>query len=225
MIPRFVSFSVKEWKNIKQKKNIIENIKQLNSKVCIRSSFAKEDSKTKSMAGVFDSEINIDNNQKNLEKKINKLIKSYSIFSNKENEVLDSKILIQNFVKNSEISGVITNKNLQDGTPYYVINYDDQSGYTNTVTSGNKSGGRVLYVYKNEKNNLRSRKFKRIIFSIKELEKIGDYPMDIEFSLNKKINSLFFKQGHCQLTENGKKLTKVFLKKIYIKIKKNFIKF
>tara|TARA_B100000700_G_scaffold329969_1_gene453917 strand:- start:251 stop:2632 length:2382 start_codon:yes stop_codon:yes gene_type:complete len=225
VIPRFVSFSVKEWKNIKQKKNIIENIKQLNSKVCIRSSFAKEDSKTKSMAGVFDSEINIDNNQKNLEKKINKLIKSYSIFSNKENEVLDSKILIQNFVKNSEISGVITNKNLQDGTPYYVINYDDQSGYTNTVTSGNKSGGRVLYVYKNEKNNLRSRKFKRIIFSIKELEKkIGDYPMDIEFSLNKKNKFFIFQARPLSTYRKWKKIDQSIFKKNIYKNQKKFYK-
>ena len=35
VIPRFVSFSVKEWKNIKQKKNIIENIKQLNSRLLV----------------------------------------------------------------------------------------------------------------------------------------------------------------------------------------------
>ena len=171
IIPRFVSFAVKEWKNKKQKQNIINEIKHLNSQICIRSSFVKEDSKTKSMAGVFDSEINIDNKRKILEEKINKLIKSYSTFSDKKNDILNSKVLIQNFVKNSAISGVITNQNLQDGTPYYVINYDDQSGHTDTVTSGNKSGGRVLYIYKNEKNNLRSKKFKRIILSVKELEK------------------------------------------------------
>ena len=51
---------------------------------------------------------------------------------------MKSEILYQNFINNSILSGVVTNRCLKDGTEYYVINYDDTSNKTNTVTSGGK---------------------------------------------------------------------------------------
>ena len=66
LIPKFTVFNVKRWKNTKEQKKIIQNIKNnLNPRICIRSSFSKEDSKTNSMAGVFDSEINTINEKSN----------------------------------------------------------------------------------------------------------------------------------------------------------------
>ena len=47
------------------KRKIIEKIiKNLNRKICIRSSFFKEDNSKSSMAGQFDSYININNEKK-----------------------------------------------------------------------------------------------------------------------------------------------------------------
>ena len=226
LIPKFTVFNVKQWQNTKEQKKIIQNIKNnLNPRICIRSSFSKEDSKTNSMAGVFDSEINTINEKKNLKDIINKLIRKYTKFSKKKYELLNSKILVQNFIKNTSISGVVTNRCLQDGTPYYVINYDDQSGFTNTVTSGNKTGGRVLYVFKNEKNNLRSKKFKKIIIAIKELEKkIGDFPLDVEFALNKNNKLYIFQVRPLSTYKNWKKINKNLFKKIIIQNQKKFYK-
>ena len=95
-------------------------------------------------------------------------------------------LLIQNFVKNSICSGVVTNYTLGDGAPYYSINYNDQTSSTLSVTSGDKNSYRVLHVSRNSNKNIRSIKFKKIIDSIKKIEKIYKFkPLDIEFALNK----------------------------------------
>ena len=83
VIPKFYFFDLKEWKNEKEK--IVEKIvKKLDRKICIRSSFFKEDNSKSSMAGQFDSYININNDKKNLFFFITKLIHQYKIFEKKK---------------------------------------------------------------------------------------------------------------------------------------------
>ena len=54
------------------------------------------------------------------------------------------------------MSGVIFTQELNTGAPYYVINYDDISGLTNTVTSGEGDyANRTLYVLRGKAANLR----------------------------------------------------------------------
>ena len=57
-------------------------------------------------------------------------------------------------VFNSKLSGVLTNYCIKDGSFYYVINYDDISGSTDSVTSGSKTGGRVINIFRDEPNSL-----------------------------------------------------------------------
>lgn len=64
-IPKFYYFNIKSWK--KNKNYIISLINQnFENKICIRSSFMGEDSSNKSMAGKFESFINIENKKKSL---------------------------------------------------------------------------------------------------------------------------------------------------------------
>ena len=122
--------------------------------------------------------------------------------------------MFQNYVGNSILSGVVTNYCIKDGTDYYVINYDDTSSLTNTVTSGNKSGGRVINIFKKNFNGLRSLKFKKIIESIKEIEdKIGNKALDVEFALSEdnKVNILQIRP--LSTSKNWKSIQKdIFLK-------------
>ena len=56
----FIDNSIQSFKNDKDKIKLIEQIKnQLNEKICIRSSFYKEDSAKSSLAGKFDSFIRV----------------------------------------------------------------------------------------------------------------------------------------------------------------------
>ena len=51
-------------------------------------------------------------------------------------------------IKNVSMSGVIFTKDINTGAPYYVVNYDDETGRTDTVTAGTDYN-RSLYIYRN----------------------------------------------------------------------------
>ena len=63
-------------------------------------------------------------------------------------------------VKNVWTSGVIFTKNINNSSPYYIINYDDKSGKTDKVTSGNdKYANKVLKILRGKENQLLSPRF------------------------------------------------------------------
>ena len=186
-IPKFIYFNVSAWK--KNKNKLIKQVKKkLQNRICIRSSYYSEDSPKSSLAGKFDSFINIKNEKKNIVYAVENLIEQYLNFDKKKVNFGKNYLLVQNFVQNSICSGVITNYTLGDGAPYFTINYNDISKSTLSVTSGDKDSFRVLYVSKKTTKNIRSNKFKKIIEAIKKIEKVYDYkPLDIEFALNKQL--------------------------------------
>ena len=96
-------------------------------------------------------------------------------------------------ILNTQLSGVLTNYCIKDGSFYYVINYDDVSGSTDSVTSGSKTGGRVINIFRDKTSLVRSKKLKKVIESIKEIElKIGNKPIDLEFAIDKSGNVNIF---------------------------------
>ena len=162
-IPTFYKYKIEEIK--KNKKNFkLPNKKSIKKKICIRSSYFLEDNKNKSMAGEFEGVTNVINSKKNLILGINKLVKQYELKSKNKFIVNQSEIIFQNYLFCSKLSGVVTNFCIQDGSDYYVINYDDSSSLTNTVTSGSKTGGRVIHIFKKNISGLRSNIFKNNLF-------------------------------------------------------------
>ena len=165
IIPTFYKYKVEDIK--KNKKKILRLIlKSLSKKICIRSSYFFEDNKNKSMAGEFEGLSNVTNSKKNLMLGMNTLIKQYESKSKNKFIINQSEIIFQNYLFDSKLSGVVTNFCIQDGSDYYVINYDDTSSLTNTVTSGSETGGRVIHIFKENIKGLRSSMFRKIIFII-----------------------------------------------------------
>jgi phosphohistidine swiveling domain-containing protein len=183
-VPNFFFFKISDW--IDNSEEILKKAKHnLSNNVCIRSSYLGEDGKKNSMAGKFNSFINIRNNYDILKIKINLLIQQYKKIDKTIN-IKNHEILIQNFVQNNVCSGVMTNFSLRDGSPYFTINYDDVTKSTESVTSGSKESHRVLHVYKNSKNKIRNTKFKNLIKIFQFIEKNYSYiPLDIEFAIDK----------------------------------------
>ena len=71
------------------------------------------------------------------------LLKKILFFKCVEKIILEFKnskdqILVQEFIKNPNISGVIFTRETNYNSPYYLINYD-KSGQTDIITSGKKS--------------------------------------------------------------------------------------
>lgn len=150
-VPYTYVFKVKDWK--KKKPKILIDIKKsffkknAFKKIAIRSSAILEDSSTSSQAGKYTSILNVSSNDnKNISKAINDVIKSYKF---EKKKIDQSEIIIQEMISNILISGVVFTKDINTGAPYYVINYDDISGLSDTVTSGSgKFSNKILYIYK-----------------------------------------------------------------------------
>ena len=224
IIPKFFKYSVEEW--ISHRYKIIKVLKEkLNKKIIIRSSYILEDSDKYSMAGEFDGFSNVKNSKKDIFASVSSLIKQYKKKSKKKSHYLKSEIIFQNMILNTKLSGVLTNFCIKDGSFYYVINYDDVSGSTDSVTSGSKTGGRVINIFRDDTRGIRSQKLKKIIESIKEIEqKIGLKPIDLEFAIDKNGNVNIFQIRPLTTSKNWKKISSTKLKKNLNKNRKLFTK-
>ena len=92
------------------------------------------------------------------------------------------------------MSGVLFTHDLNHGSPYYVINYDDVSGLTNTVTSGETDyANRTLYIHRGAWESVRSERFKKLVSAVREIEDVLQNKfLDIEFALDRNLNVLIF---------------------------------
>ena len=224
VIPKFFKYSVEEW--ITDKDRIIKILlKKLNKKIIIRSSYILEDSEKNSMAGEFEGFSNVKNTKKDIFDSVTNLIKQYKKKSKKKLHYLKSEIIFQNMILNTRLSGVLTNFCIKDGSFYYVINYDDVSGSTDSVTSGSKTGGRVINIFRDDTTGVRSQKLKKVIESTKEIEiKIGVKPIDLEFAIDKNGNVNIFQIRPLTTSKNWKKISSTKLKKTLNENKKLFVK-
>ena len=114
------------------KKDILEEITlKFKKKVIVRSSSLLEDKDSASNAGKYLSIGNIlSKDIKSIKSCIDKVFKSYNVVN-----PLDV-VFIQDFIENVDISGVLFTRTLDTNLPYYVCNYDDETGLTDTITSG-----------------------------------------------------------------------------------------
>ena len=113
--------------------------------VIVRSSSTMEDGEESANAGAFLSVPDVDpSNSAVLRKAINDVINSYSTSAAKSPSSAD-QVLVQEMVSSPQMSGVVFTQDLSTGAPYYVINYDDETGNTDSVTCGGYNN-RTLYV-------------------------------------------------------------------------------
>jgi len=149
----------------------------------VRSSASDEDGAETSMAGEYDSILNVpSNNLDAIREAIAAVITSYEKHGRQRSS---EEVIVQEMVLNTSISGVVFTHDLNTGAPYYVINYDDVSGQTDTVTSGGgEYANRTLYIHRGATQSLRSERFQLLMQAIQELERImGSQFLDIEFAL------------------------------------------
>lgn len=178
-IPKSYYFTKENYN--KNQENILKKILKIFGKcqLIIRSSSNEEDQINKTMAGKYDSFQNVSNNKDKLNYYINLVLKK---FKNKNDQVL-----VQEYIDNVDIAGVVFTRNLNNNGPYYYINYDT-SGKTNFVTGGlyfEETKNQVVCRYKYKKSS----KFKKLISICNAFEKIFlNDRLDIEFCIkNKKI--------------------------------------
>lgn len=215
-IEKIYDFKVFEWEN--NQKNILEEISnRFKSKIIIRSSATGEDSVYNSEAGNYESILNIHvKSKKKISSAINKIINSYK---EKNNFNQNNQILIQEQASNVVMSGVVFTKTEDFGAPYYVINFDEGK-FTDTVTKGETS--QVVKIFHDKSSKL-SKKFEKLISSIKEIETIyRKFSLDIEFAISKSNEVIIFQVRPITFLRNKKQLTNSSIK---MRIKSNQKKF
>lgn len=186
------SFKVKEF--LENKNSIIKNIQNLfsNNYLAIRSSALNEDTQNSSMAGNYLSVLKVEkNNSKILKNAILKVVSSY--IKNAQSQNLNNQVLVQPYLENVTKSGVAFTKNLQTNSPYYTINYAENSN-TESITSGYEKVSKTFIYYRNSKENIEDKDLCKLVIAIKEIENITKYDaIDIEFAFIK--DELFILQA------------------------------
>jgi glutamine kinase len=172
-IPRSIFFNVKQIKlNFDKCYKLIEA--NFRKKIIIRSSSLNEDSFKQSKAGTYKTFANIKIDKEIIKRCINEIIESYGDNNDK------NQILIQEYLSEAKISGVVTTCNLDNYGPYYNINYSKGKN-TSQVTSGKDNTFNNIIFRKPKYSKLKKLDVK-IIRLCQELEKIFNYKyLDIEF--------------------------------------------
>jgi len=181
-VPALCLLSERKWINHKSEE--LSKIRELfqGELLAVRSSAIGEDSDIESMAGYFDSEINVP--FESVEASIERVFHSYQknpSFTNDGND----QVIIQKMVGNIMMSGVITTRPIDDGAPYFVLNFDDKTGKTDSVTSGS-SINKTMYVYHRvNEESFDTPVFWKLIKAVKQVQLLfrGD-DLDIEFAID-----------------------------------------
>lgn len=187
LVPELMLIISDDW--IAEKEICIEAINRKfgTTQLIVRSSASDEDGTSCSRAGAYSSVLDVASDKPHeLISSIETVLDSYR---QKGAGVSGQSIILQRMISDVSVSGVVFTYDLNTGAPYYVVNYDDVSGLTNTVTSGEGDySNRTLYVHRSSGGELRSERFKRLIAAVQELEQLlGNRYLDIEFAFDKTL--------------------------------------
>ncbi|AKA21645.1 PEP/pyruvate-binding domain-containing protein [Pseudomonas chlororaphis] len=175
-------FTVRQWRDAPA--HVLASIAGMEHDghfVIVRSSAQNEDGLNSSMAGQFSSCLNVSfTDPQILSGAIEQVIASFG-----EHHHDDNQILIQPMLTSIQMSGVVMTHDLEHGAPYYVVNYDDESGLTDTITGGQGIQKTVLVYRDTARDQLRSPRLQAVIDACRELEELcGKVPLDIEFAVD-----------------------------------------
>ena len=185
-VPHLVYFSVLEYE--KDQDDTIRKIQtffsSLSATVAVRSSSLAEDNADSSNAGKFESILNVEvRNRIHLVDAFERVI---AALKRVKGHSADDQVIVQSMINNPTMSGVLFTHELSSGAPYYVINYDDVSGRTDTVTSGDgEHANKSLYVLRGKTDLIRSSRITKLLEAVAELELVMDSQyLDIEFAID-----------------------------------------
>ncbi|VVN61276.1 hypothetical protein PS687_04013 [Pseudomonas fluorescens] len=176
-----VSFTVAQWREIPD--SLIDTIQRdfPDQYLVVRSSALSEDGFANSNAGAYTSLLNIDGrNASCLRDAIEHVIASYSDTNP------DNQVLVQPMLEKVLASGVVFTRSLSSGAPYYVVNYDDTSGSTESITSGSSHDDKTLLLRRDactRSPNIPER-MQGLLPALREIESLLGYDsLDVEFAI------------------------------------------
>ena len=180
-IEPMVAFRVSDWTD--DQNRLVALIRQElgNGRVVVRSSAINEDTYHQSHAGAFLSRVNVPvRRTAALVQAVEDVIGSYR---GKGHHNPLNQVLVQPHTADVRASGVLFTRAPQTGAPYYVINFDDRSGSTESVTSGTE--GQAIEVAHACPPTRWPREWRGLLRAVAEIERIiPGTPLDIEFAID-----------------------------------------
>jgi len=152
-------------------------------RVVVRSSALNEDTENSSMAGNYESilDVPVDDSEA-LAAAVDAVAASYGK-DGAESVDPANQILIQPMLEGVTLSGVAFTADLESRAPYYIINYDT-SGSTESITSGVGAAHRTLVVYKHGDTQPKEPALAAVVAALREIEaKTGYTSLDVEFAV------------------------------------------
>ena len=152
-------------------------------RLIVRSSALNEDTINSSMAGKYESVLDVNSDvPEEIIKAINFVKDSYDI--SKDSAFNENQIFIQPLVENVKLSGVIFTRDLETNAPYITINYD-LSEKTDSITSGSYIENERTFIYSKYSENFpKNPDLVKIIEGAIEIEEItSNDSLDIEFAI------------------------------------------
>jgi glutamine kinase len=141
-IPASSAFTVGRWR---REPDVV--LRELASalpaqRLVVRSSSLLEDMFASSNAGKFHSELDVSHAE--LPGAIERVAASYAKGGTASSD--SDQVLVQEYVCDARVNGVLFTRVPDDGAPYYVLNDDHADGATDTVTSGSSRTARTMLV-------------------------------------------------------------------------------
>ncbi|TVZ38548.1 pyruvate phosphate dikinase-like enzyme [Alteromonadaceae bacterium 2753L.S.0a.02] len=188
VLPMLV-FTWQQWQT--QRENCLEDqlttfVSEFTPKqLVIRSSCVKEDRAESSFAGHFLSLLGVAPTRQIVSSAIDQVFASYGQLCDRD------QVLIQPQLNKVNIAGVIFTHDPSSGAPYYIINYDNTSSRTDSVTSGDDQSTSTQIIAHH--CNIPSSWQFQLITSIKEIQQLtGIEHLDVEFAFDKDENLFIF---------------------------------
>ena len=153
----------------------------------VRSSADDEDTDTCSNAGAYVSVLNV-STEDEIKSAIDQVFSSYTSVDQ------DAQVLIQPYLDNVSASGVLFTREPSNASYYYILNYDDSSGRTDSVTAGDSDELKTLYWSHNSPVQNQSVPWLgQLMTFTRELESLFEkIPLDIEFGVSKENQVYIF---------------------------------
>lgn len=174
-----VTFTVEEYR--KNRDCIWQQVESLfpMRKLVIRSSALNEDTELESKAGMYESVLNV-SGKAEFETAALTVIDSFGKAQDKD------EVLVQPMLEDVVMCGVAFTLDPNTLGNYYVINYDDKTGSTSSITSGTGGTDRLFYCFKNVES-VENVKLQKLIYALRELESLfGKNNLDVEFAFDKR---------------------------------------
>ena len=176
-IAELVSFTHGEW--LAERDAAVERILATitSEHLIVRSSALAEDSWHESAAGAFESILDVERTPDAVARAVDEVFASYG-----EHDPAN-QVLVQEMLRGVAMSGVVMTRTHTLGAPYYVLNFDDSTARTDTVTGGGDSRTVFLHRDASVRSDLPSG-LTDVLATVQHIEKlVGHDSLDIEFAV------------------------------------------